>query len=459
MNKRIIKNGAMDYHVLPPYGLLNDPNGLVHFKGLTHVFFQWNPLGTDHSYKAWGHAVTEDLVTYTYHEPALLPEESYERNGCYSGSALVHEDKLYLFYTGNVKNELGERESHQCVAVSEDGFQFEKLGPVISLVPGYTAHVRDPKVFQGENGIFYMVLGAQRTDLTGDTIVFTSRDLLAWDFQGSLMEERKTLGYMWECPDLVTLPDGDVFVFSPQGLEAEEFRFQNVFQTGYFTGTFRQGRFTPSGSPFEELDRGFEFYAPQTFQMPDGRTLLMGWMGTMEKEREEALPTIQDGWVHHLSIMRELEVRADGKLLQKPVQELYAYFEKTVTLEGKTLETYRKEAFLLEVSSAEVVQDFMLSVSSDVQIRLSEGNFRVERRDWAQGEWEIRQVPLPHGLKKMEVFGDGSSLEIFINGGEEVFSLRFFDESAEKKIHLTSLQKVSLQVSAFKKISEDYIQQ
>ncbi|MBP9921513.1 MAG: sucrose-6-phosphate hydrolase, partial [Proteiniclasticum sp.] len=138
MNKKVQKNGAMDFHVLPPHGLLNDPNGLVHFKGLTHIFFQWNTEGTDHSYKAWGHAVTNDFAHYTYYEPALLPDAPYDKNGCYSGSALVHEEKLYLFYTGNVKNADGERESYQCAAVSEDGFTFKKLGPVIGEVPGYT---------------------------------------------------------------------------------------------------------------------------------------------------------------------------------------------------------------------------------------------------------------------------------------------------------------------------------
>lgn len=452
MNKRIMRNGAMDFHVIPPYGLLNDPNGLVHYKGLTHVFFQWNPYGTDHSYKAWGHAVTTDHVTYTYYEPALSPDKDYDKNGCYSGSALVYEDKLYLFYTGNVKNEQGERESYQCVAVSEDGFHFKKLGPVIDEVPGYTSHVRDPKVFQGDQGIFYMVLGAQREDLTGDTIIFTSEDLMHWEFLGSLMSEKKTLGYMWECPDLVRLPEGDVFILSPQGLEPEGYRYHNIYQAGYFTGIFQNGIFTPESSEFEELDRGFEFYAPQTFQHPDGRTLLMGWMGTMEKEDEEALPTMDDGWVHHLSIIRELEIGDGNKLLQKPVRELHSYFRLEQKLFGNTMTVPRNKAFRLKLSCDSEMSNLQMYISSDVKIAADGRWFRVERKSWKTGKWETRKVPLSDGLKLIEIYGDTSSLELFINGGEEVSSLRCFNEDLEERVIVSSLEKVHLEVFSYSEL-------
>lgn len=451
MKNKIQKNGAMDFHVLPPHGLLNDPNGLVHFNGLTHVFFQWNTEGTDHSYKAWGHAVTEDFVHYTYYEPALLPDESYDKNGCYSGSALVHEGKLYLFYTGNVKNEEGERESYQCAAVSEDGFTFRKLGPVIGEVPGYTAHVRDPKVFRGDLGEFYMVLGAQREDLTGDAILFKSSDLQNWQLLGSLLEEREELGYMWECPDLVRLGNQDVFLFSPQGLQEDGYRFRNIFQTGYYTGRFEAERFQKDKNSFDELDRGFEFYAPQTFDMPDGRVLLLGWMGTMEKEKEEALPTLKEGWVHHLSIPRELRISAEGKVLQSPVKELLRFFKEENAVSGKDLKMGREGSFLLEVLNMNEAQRIHLRVSSDVELKLEDRWFTVERLSWLDGKKEIRQVPLPLGLKDLKIIGDHTSLEIFINGGEEVFSLRCFDDDSDRMISLVSSETVTLKISGFQK--------
>lgn len=451
MNKKVQKNGAMDFHVLPPHGLLNDPNGLVHFKGLTHIFFQWNTEGTDHSYKAWGHAVTEDFAHYTYYEPALLPDAPYDKNGCYSGSALVHEEKLYLFYTGNVKNADGERESYQCAAVSEDGFTFKKLGPVIGEVPGYTAHVRDPKVFRGDLGEFYMVLGAQREDLTGDTILYKSSDLQNWQLLGSLLEEREELGYMWECPDLVRIGNRDVFLFSPQGLQEDGYRFRNIFQTGYYTGRFEAERFQKDKNSFDELDRGFEFYAPQTFDMPDGRVLLLGWMGTMEKEKEEALPTMREGWVHHLTIPRELRVNAEGKVLQTPALELMRFFREENVVSGKDLTIGRKESFLLEVLNEHEAQRIRIRVSSDVELKLEDRWFTVERISWLDGKKEIRQVPLPLGLKDLKILGDHTSLEIFINGGEEVFSLRCFEDSSDRMISLVSSETVTLKISGFQK--------
>ena len=227
---KLKRNKAMAYHVLPPYGLLNDPNGLVYFKGLTHVFFQWNLKDLNHNYKAWGHAVTKDLVHYEYLEPALVPDQYYDKNGCYSGSAIVHKEELYLFYTGNVKDEDGNRTSYQCLALSKDGINFEKKGPLIKEIPGYTSHVRDPKVFKEDNN-FYMILGAQREDLLGDTILFKSKDLYNWEFIGSLLDEHLMLGYMWECPDLIKFENKNAFIFSPQGLKAKGERFKNKHQT------------------------------------------------------------------------------------------------------------------------------------------------------------------------------------------------------------------------------------
>lgn len=446
MNKRNNKSGAMDFHVLPPKGLLNDPNGLVHYKGTTHIFFQWNPHDTDHSYKCWGHATTEDLIHYTYHEAALLPEEWYEKNGCYSGSGLVHEDRLYLFYTGNVKNEKEERESYQCVAVSEDGFHFEKLGPVIRDIEGYTAHVRDPKVFRHEDGLFYMVLGAQREDLTGDTIIFRSEDLLKWDFMGSLMDEKVDLGYMWECPDLINHKDKSIFIFSPQGLEPEGEKYRNIFQTGYYTGTFQNGIFRKDDHDFTEMDRGFEYYAPQSFDYPDGRILSMGWMGTVEKEKEEALPTVKEGWVHHLSILRELSLSSDGRLLQKPVRELESAREKVLEEKRDSLRVEIETPFEVNLKVSDKMIRLELRYGGDLKLIFDGSAFRVERRDWLTGEREYRSVELKEGLTELQMLVDHTSAEIFINGGREVFSLRFFKEEENHELLITGNEDMNIEL-------------
>lgn len=136
------------FHLMPPVGLLNDPNGFIQFKGVYHLFYQWNPFETAHGAKFWGHYTSKDFINWEHQPIALAPSEWYEKNGCYSGSAIENDGKMVLFYTGNVKDENGDRETYQCMAVSQDGITFEKKGPVIYLPEGYTAHFRDPKVWK-----------------------------------------------------------------------------------------------------------------------------------------------------------------------------------------------------------------------------------------------------------------------------------------------------------------------
>ena len=97
------------FHLEPPRGLLNDPNGLSYFNGKYYVFFQWNRFAKDHSYKEWGMFTSPDMVRWTFEGSALLPDQTYDMCGTYSGSGLVIDEKLYLFYTGNVKKTKREK--------------------------------------------------------------------------------------------------------------------------------------------------------------------------------------------------------------------------------------------------------------------------------------------------------------------------------------------------------------
>ena len=159
------------YHISPEQGFLNDPNGLAQFRGKYHVFYQWLPDVVPQGSKQWRHCISNDLVHWTDEGSALQPDEWYEKNGCYSGSGITTEDKYFLFYTGNVRDAEGGRETYQCVAVSDDGKSFQKEGPVIYLPDGYTAHFRDPKVWK-KNNSWWMVVGAQTKELKGNVAIF-----------------------------------------------------------------------------------------------------------------------------------------------------------------------------------------------------------------------------------------------------------------------------------------------
>ena len=313
------------WHLAPVTGLLNDPNGFIHINGRYHLFYQWNPLSCQHQHKCWGHWSSADLLQWQHEPIALMPDEEYDRSGCYSGSAVDNHGALTLVYTGNVKFDDGSRTAWQCLAVQNEAGGFDKLGPVIALPEGYTGHVRDPKVWRhGES--WYMVLGAQDNALQGKVLLLRSDDMHTWhrlgEIAGSGLNGLGAAGYMWECPDLFTLGDSTFLICCPQGITPEEQRFLNAHPSAWLAGDldYDTARFTHGD--FHELDAGFEFYAPQTTLTADGRRLLVAWMGVPDGE-ERYQPTIACGWIHQMTCIRELGTR-DGKLYQRPVAELQA---------------------------------------------------------------------------------------------------------------------------------------
>ncbi|VEC75874.1 sucrose-6-phosphate hydrolase [Raoultella ornithinolytica] len=121
------------WHHAPVTGLMNDPNGFVEFAGRYHLFYQWNPLACDHTFKCWGHWSSADLLHWRHEPIALMPDEEYDRNGCYSGSAVDNNGTLTLCYTGNVKFADGSRTAWQCLATENPDGTFSKTGPVLPL--------------------------------------------------------------------------------------------------------------------------------------------------------------------------------------------------------------------------------------------------------------------------------------------------------------------------------------
>ena len=100
--KKYVENGKMrqHYHLMPQCGWMNDPNGLIYFKGQYHVFYQTNPYSGFWDSMHWGHAVSKDLLHWEYLPLALAPSEVYDdfqKGGCCSGSAIEHDGKMDLF--------------------------------------------------------------------------------------------------------------------------------------------------------------------------------------------------------------------------------------------------------------------------------------------------------------------------------------------------------------------------
>ncbi|MBX0357988.1 sucrose-6-phosphate hydrolase [Halobacillus sp. Nhm2S1] len=444
-----------NYHHMPPVGLMNDPNGLIQWKGTYHLFYQWMPFDTAHGTKYWGHYTSEDLVNWKHEEIALTPSDWYDKDGVYSGSAIVHNDQLHLFYTGNIEGEDGPEAEYQCLAMSRDGLNFEKKGVIIETPNGYSSHFRDPKVWK-KGDQWYMVVGAQTVDKQGKAVLFRSNDLYTWEHVGPIAggHEGKLgeFGYMWECPDLFELDGTDVLMVCPQGLEAVEMDYANTYQSGYFLGQWDETAETFHHEDFRELDRGFEFYAPQTTRDEKGRRILFGWMGVPD-QYEQAHPTVEHGWVHCLTIPRELKWNGE-RLIQTPVPELAhmrgpVLMHSSITIEndqkavrgvqGRSIELNIDFESLEDMFAIELFQYASLSYKDHV-VTLS----RPHLED--RSKTEFRRVRLEKGLKDLRLFIDQSSLEIFINGGEEVFTSRIYPQAEEEHILFTSLGSTTFSV-------------
>ncbi|KHE72027.1 sucrose-6-phosphate hydrolase [Halobacillus sp. BBL2006] len=447
------------FHHMPPVGLLNDPNGFIHWKGTYHLFYQWMPFDTGHGAKFWGHYISKDFVNWTHEKAALTPSDWFDKNGVYSGSAVTKDDLLYLFYTGNVKDEEGNRETYQCLAVSEDGINFEKKGVVVNLPEGYTAHFRDPKVWKKADQ-WFMIIGAQSKNMEGKAVLFRSNDLFDWEFLGNITgsneEQLGDFGYMWECPDVFELNGKDILIVSPQGLEEDGMNYANTYQSGYFAGTldYEQAEFTHG--TFSELDRGFEFYAPQTTLDDNGRRILIGWMGVPD-QYEQAHPTIENQWVHCLTIPRELTWNGE-QIIQQPVEELKemrgpVLLHSSITIENdqKAVRGVEGKPVELNIEFEEIEDQFAIELFQNVSLSYKDSILTLSRPHLEDKKrTEFRRVKLEEKLTKLHLFIDYSSLEVFVNDGKEVFTSRIFPQAEEERILFTSLGTTTFSIEQWK---------
>ncbi|HGL6716823.1 glycoside hydrolase family 32 protein [Burkholderia contaminans] len=436
------------FHLCPLRGLINDPNGLIYWQGAYHVFYQWNPTGCMHQNKHWAHVTSTDLINWHSLPVALSPDMDYDVHGCYSGSAVDLGDAMLLMYTGNVRNDDGRRSSRQCLARSSDGVQFEKIGPVIDgAPPGYTDHFRDPKVWR-ENGVWYAVIGAQREDLSGTVVLAKSADLRVWRIVGELLESVASC-YMVECPDLFELGGGTVLICCRQNEETRDgdTHFEDV--AGYLIGTLDLDTATFSHGDFRVLDRGFDFYAPQTLLAPDGRRLMIGWMGLPS---QPDTPTVASGWTHCLTIPRELSVEA-GRLRQRPLRELERLRGPGIRIpeaslaagDSLVLPPAPGAAWELDVSiGAGPDAQWVLHVfdSDEQSLRAiydgRRGRLALVRHCPAAEQFhELADCEIASDVMRLQLFVDHSSVEIFVNDGEEVFTTRCYpiSESAPPRVN------------------------
>ena len=270
------------YHHTPLYGWMNDPNGMFYKDGVWHLYYQYNPYGSQWENMTWGHSTTRDLVHW---EPQPLALESDWLGAIFSGSCITNGSDVVAFYTSAGMHQT------QSMAVSKDnGRTFMKYegNPVItSDKPDF----RDPNVFWFEPTKRWVMILAVGQEMQ----IYSSADLKAWKYESSFGQEYGNHSGVWECPDLFEIKDEKLNIkkwvlvcnINPGGPFGGS-------ATQYFVGQFDGHRFTCESMPkvTKWLDYGKDHYATVSFyNAPEQRRVVLAWMSNWQYANQ--VPTKQ----------------------------------------------------------------------------------------------------------------------------------------------------------------------
>jgi len=441
----------MQHHIQPDSGLLNDPNGFSYFNGQWHLFYQVYPYGPVHGLKSWEHLVSNDLIDWQDEGLAIKPDSKFDSHGAYTGTAIPVEDKLFIMYTGNVRDKEWNRSSYQIGAWMDKDNKITKASkPLIINAPtGYTTSIRDPYVIK-RDGMYYAIIGAQTIANKGAALVYSSKDLIQWQFRGPLNIPEADSGYMIECPNLVFIDDQPVLIFCPQGLSQETMKYPNIYPNVYAVGEqldLEKQTITGLSNP-KQLDNGFDVYATEAFNAPDGRALAISWIGLPEID----YPTDSEGWAHCLSLVKELTLK-DNHLYQNPVSETQQLRTISHEIEFKKSNTYEidslKGSFEMELTiPANSQLEFSVADSQNkgqlnFKLDSTKGQVKVDRSNTGHsfgqkyGQTRSAQVTANKELK-IRLIIDVSVFECYIDNGYSVITGRFFLDDQPSIVQMKS---------------------
>ena len=432
------------YHAMPPVGWMNDPNGFNEAFGKFHLFYQFYPFGAAWDSMHWGHYTTQDFVKWKLEPTALAPDEQFDLGGCFSGSSIVKDGKMYLMYTS-----VSTDKQTQSIAVSEDGIHFVKLGEVISgsqLPKGCVkTDFRDPKVFKrGE--FYYLLAGSMSEESEGMILLYRSPDLMNWEYVSTLRKDKRTTRGIYECPDLMEIDGTDVMIASPQGYETNDWRYENEQSSIYMLGKLDVEKGVFEKVYEDELDGGFDFYAPQTLRASDGRAIMIAWMQMWHR----SFPTQKHGWAGSMTLPRELTLK-EGRLYQCPVREIERYRWNPVRFTGVKI---GNNTTLTKVSGTKIELLFTLDMgtANKVGIKLYQNDEHDARiyydrdldrvifdrsrmgieiaHDAKEKDASVRsvKVDVKDNMLSMRIFLDVLSCEVFLQNGERVMTGNVYSE-------------------------------
>ncbi|KOM48860.1 hypothetical protein LR48_Vigan07g256400 [Vigna angularis] len=324
----------------------------MYYKGVYHFFYQFNPYApTFGRHMVWGHSVSYDLINWIHLNHALEPSESYDINGCYSGSiTILPGEKPIIMYTGSDSN----KHQVQNLAVPKnlsDPFlrEWEKHPQNPILIPPSGVEVdgfRDPTTaLQGSDGKWRVIIGAKNGD-EGKALLYYSEDFVHWKLFPNPMYASENTG-MFECPDFFpvyisgTKNGVDTSVHNSSVKHVLKTSYQNKQLEYYFLGDYflDQEKFVADadlGGPNLNLilDHGMFYASKSFFDYAKNRRILWGW----SKECDTTQDDYEKGWAGLQSIPRQVWLHTNGKMLmQWPIEEVEKLRENQISIKGEKL--------------------------------------------------------------------------------------------------------------------------
>ena len=397
------------YHHTPLYGWMNDPNGMFYKDGVWHLYYQWNPYGSQWENMTWGHSTSRDLIHWEAQPTAI---EADWLGSIFSGSCVTNGQDVVAFYTS-----AGHHQT-QSMAVSKDGGKtFTKFSgnPVLtSDAPDF----RDPKVFWNEQArLWNMVLAVGQ-----EMQIFSSKDLKAWRYESSFGKEYGNHGGVWECPDLFPLTVGK------QGGDTKWVLLCNINPGGpfggsatqYFVGQFDGHKFTCESMPkvTKWLDYGKDHYATVSFyNAPNNRRVVLAWMSNWQYANQ--VPTQQFRSAN--SVPRDLGLFQHG-------EETYVS-----VVPSKEMDAVRGEKLKKPTETCEIVVD--MKSSAEIVLSNTKGEQVVMTYDAQKQEFSMDRTksgsvnfseafpcttvaPTYGHMKQLRLFIDRCSIEAFAADGK-----------------------------------------
>lgn len=401
-----------EFHHTPVYGWMNDPNGMFYKDGVWHLYFQYNPYGSQWENMSWGHSTSTDLIHWKFEGEAIVPDAL---GTIFSGSSVVDVNNTAGFGPGAIiayYTSAGKAQKQSMAVSTDNGMTFKKYEDNPVLVSNIS-DFRDPNMFWYDEGKKWILIVSEKQHMK----IFSSSNLRDWAFESDFGEGYGCHDGVWECPDLIKTKSGKwilVCNINPGGPFGGS-------ATQYFTGSFDGHKFICDSEPAvtKWMDWGKDHYATVTFSnAPDGRHVALPWMSNWQYANQ--VPTKQyrsaDGIPRDLDYF---EYKDTGYVSVKPSPEVLEAFsrkaQKTLTPACRVdVQMHGKTTIVLSNHKGErVVMTYNASNETFTMDRTKSGDTSFSN-DFAS----VTKAPTRGKIKTLQLFIDKSSIEAFDADGK-----------------------------------------